>query len=110
LGVAGALVGWASGVVDAGGVGVGITLELKLVVGATVGAAWRGTIDPPVKRITVPSTMLKATAAFKPKDAYQRQSLFWTLGFDLLGIPFLQISQTHYTTIRSGYQLLPSRG
>jgi hypothetical protein len=54
---------------------------------------------PPVNKKTVPSTMLSATAPFKANEAYQRQSLLWVFGFDLLDIPSLRISQGDYTTI-----------
>ena len=53
-------------------------------VGGTMGAG--RAIEPPVNKNTVPRTMLRATAAFKPKEAYQRQSRFWALSLDLLGI------------------------
>jgi hypothetical protein len=56
----------------------------KVSVGGTMGAELPR--EPPVKRNTVPSTMLNATAAFNAKEAYQRQSLFCGLTFDLLGI------------------------
>ncbi len=51
-------------------------LSLADTVGGTMvgtGAAGRGA---PVNKKMVPSTMLAATAAFKAKEAYQRQSRF----------------------------------
>jgi hypothetical protein len=78
-------------------------------VGATVGPAVgtemvgrAGAEDrgAPVKRNTVPSTMLNATIAFKPNDAYQRQSRFCFLGSDRLGILLvLRKLRSDYTTI-----------
>ncbi len=71
----------------AGAVGVGATTGAAgptVGVGGTMGACCA--IEPPVNRNTVPSTMLKATAAFKAKEAYQRQSRFWVFTLALLGI------------------------
>ena len=49
-------------------------------------------MEPPVNKRTVPNIILSATNPFRPNDAYQRQSLFWVLGLDLLAIRFLQKS------------------
>ena len=79
--------GVGEGAVELGVVGVGamsVAAGPTVSVGGTMGAG-RAT-EPPVNRNTVPRTMLRATAAFKPKEAYQRQSRFWALTLDLLGI------------------------